>query len=339
MRLCVFGAGAVGGYLAARLLGSGRHEVSVVARGEQLRAIAANGLTLITPDETLVVRPAQFTDRATTLPPQDVVFVTLKAHALPSAAMDIAALLAPAGVAVFLNNGIPWWWHYRGPADAGVPLPLLDPAGALWTAVGPGRVLGGVVYSANEVLRPGVVQHTANNRWLLGEPGGGLSERLQRITDVLRDAALNAEAVSDIRTEVWAKLLRNAPMNALCALTRLSVNQLAFEPALLGLYEAVIDEVAAVAMAGGMDLSDRIAVAKAAPRLGAAVDGRVAAVIRPSMLQDTVIGRRMEVEPILGQVQALARAGGIACPVIDLLLPLLRGLDRSADLTAACARP
>lgn len=339
MRLCVFGAGAVGGYLAARLLASGLHEVSVVARGEQLRAIAANGLTLISPEETLVMRPAQVTDRVQALPPQDVVFVTLKAHSLPAAATDIAALLAPAGVAVFLNNGIPWWWSYRGPTDAGAPLPLLDPTGALWATVGPGRVLGGVVYSANEVLRPGVVQHTANNRWLLGEPGGGLSERLQLITGLLRDAELNAEAVPDIRTEVWAKLLRNAPMNALCALTRLPVNQLAFEPALLGLYETVIDEVAAVAASGGVDLSSRVAEAKAAPRLGASVDGRATAVIRPSMLQDTILGRRMEVEPILGQVQALARAGGTACPVIDMVLPLLRGLDRSAGLTTACARP
>ncbi|MCB4365512.1 2-dehydropantoate 2-reductase [Hydrogenophaga taeniospiralis] len=339
MRLCVFGAGAVGGYLAARLLASRQHEVSVVARGEQLRAIAAGGITLVTPEETLVVRPALVTDRAQALPPQDVVFVTLKAHSQPAAAQDMAALLGPAGTAVFLNNGIPWWWHHRGPAVPGEPLPLLDPTGALWNAVRPQRALGGVVYSANEVLRPGVVQHTANNRWVLGEPGGGLSQRLRVITGLLCGAGLNAEAGPDIRTEVWAKLLRNAPMNALCALTRLPVNQLAFEPALLGMYEAVIDEVAAVAAAHGADLSDRIAVAKSAPRLGAAVDGRAAPVIRPSMLQDTVLRRGMEIEPILGQVQAFARAAGTACPVLDLLLPLLRGLDRSAGFTAACARP
>ncbi|QJW85720.1 2-dehydropantoate 2-reductase [Ramlibacter terrae] len=292
----------------------------------------SSGLSLLSAEGEFVVRPAHATDDPGTLPPQDTVFVTLKARAQPAAARAIASLLAPGGVAVFANNGIPWWWNHRGDGDAAPvgKLPLLDPEGALWSHVGPRRAIGCVVYSANEVVRPGVVRHAANNQWLLGEPDGRLSPRLQEIVAVLRAAQVRAEAVTDLRARIWAKLLRNAPLNSLCALTRLPVDQLALEPGLQGLLEQVIDEIAAIAAADGVDLSDRATAAKAAPRLGAAVDGSAAPSIRPSMLQDALQGRAMEVEAILGQVQQFARERGVATPVLDLLVPLVRGLDRAA---------
>ncbi len=325
----MFGAGAVGGYLAARLLQAGRHEVSVLARGEQLRAIAADGLTLETPQERFTVRPHAVSDRAQDLAAQDVVFVTLKAHSQPAAAPDIAALLGASGTAVFVNNGIPWWWTYRGDHAGAAPLPLLDPDAALWTRVGPRRAIGCVVYSANEVVRPGVVRHSANNRWLLGEPDGTRPARLLAIVAMLRDAQLHAEPAADIRRTIWTKLLRNAPLNAVCALTRLPVDALARDPQLQALCDTVIDEIAAIAAAQGTDLGAELDTAKAAPRLGAALDGRAAGSIRPSMLQDVLQGRPMEVEAILGQVQLFARAARTPSPMLDLLLPLLRGLDRS----------
>lgn len=331
MRLCVFGAGAVGGYLAARLLQAGHHDVAVVARGEHLRAIAAHGLTLRTADEDIVVRPHALAEDPGELPAQDVVFVTVKAHAQPAAAHGIAALLGSQGTAVFVNNGIPWWWPYRGPAHPGEPLPLLDPGGALWSGVRPARALGCVVYSANEVLRPGVVRHTANNRWLLGEPDGSRTPRLLSVVRVLREAGLNAEDVPDLRAAIWHKLLRNAALNSVCALTRLPVDALGRDPGLVLLCERVIDEIVATAAADGCDLSAHVETAKAAPRQGAAIDGRPAAGIRPSMLQDVLAGRRLEVEPILGQVQAFAREGGVATPVLDVLLALVRGLDRAGS--------
>jgi 2-dehydropantoate 2-reductase len=331
MKVCVFGAGAVGGYLATRLLMAGPHEVAVVARGAHLHAIAHHGLTLIDGDQTVVVHPAHATDRPHTLPPQDLVFVTLKAHALPAAAPDIAAMLGPGGCAVFVNNGIPWWWHHHGTHMPGESLPLLDPTGALWSTVTPQRSLGCVVYSANELLQPGVVRHTTNNQWWLGEPSGEMSTRLTATTALMREAGLNAEAVPDIRTQVWAKLLRNTPMNALCALSRLDVGALAREPGLLGLFEGLVDEVTAVALAHGVDLSVRVAQAKAAPRLGGAVESRRAAAVRPSMLQDIESGRAMEVEPILGQVLAFAQASQTPTPVLALLVPLMRGLNHSCS--------
>lgn len=326
MKVCVFGAGAVGGYLAAKLLKSGRHDVSVIARGDHLRAMVSDGLTLIAPEERLVVRPHAVTDRASDLPEQDVVFVTLKAHAQPDAARDIAALLGSSSTAVFVNNGIPWWWSYRGNASA-APLPLLDPQAALWTHIGPKRAFGCVVYSSNEVVQPGIVRHTANNMWLLGEPDDSRSERLLAITRLLSDAELNAEAVIDIRTCVWTKLLRNAPLNSLCALTRLPVHELSHDPQLQRLFNSVIDEIAAIALVDGSDLSNRLEIAKAALQLGGATDGSKPGVLRPSMLQDVLSGRSLEVEPILGQVQAFAHTMGTPCPVLDVLVPLIRGLD------------
>lgn len=339
MRVCVFGAGAVGGYLAARLLLADNHEISVVARGAHLHAIAHHGLTLIDSDRTVVVHPAHATDRPDTLPPQDMVFVTLKAHALPTAAPDIAALLGPGGCAVFVNNGIPWWWHHHGTHQLGEPLPLLDPTGVLWSTVTPQRALGCVVYSANELLRPGVVRHTTNNQWWLGESSGEMSTRLTVAAALLREAGLNAEAVPDIRTQVWTKLLRNTPMNALCALARLDVGGLASEPGLLNLFESLVDEVTAVALDHGVDLSPRVSLAKAAPQLGGAVDGRSGSPVRPSMLQDVESNRTMEVEPILGQVLAFAQASHTPTPVLALLVPLLRGLNHASELTGARARP
>jgi 2-dehydropantoate 2-reductase len=328
MRISVLGAGAVGGYLAARLLKAGRHEVAVVARGAQLRAIEAGGLTLEAPDEAFTVHPSVVTDRPEDLAPQDLVLVTLKAHAQPGAAKAIGSMLAGSGCAVFVGNGIPWWWNHRGDA-VGEPLPLVDPDGRLWAEVGPQRAVGCVVYSANEVTSPGRIRHLANNRWLLGEPTGVRSQRLEQIAAVLREAQLDVELVTDIRKQVWLKLLRNVPLNSICALTRLPVNELSFHPQLQALFEAVVEETAAIAKAGGVDLWDHVPIAKTAPQRGAAIDGARSAVIRPSMLQDVLAGREMEIDAILGQVQALARASGTACPGLDVLVPLIRGLDHS----------
>lgn len=334
MRICVFGTGAVGGHLAAQLLKQKKHEVAVVARGEQLRAIKSYGLTLLTGQEQFTVRPHVATDQPSDLAEQDIVFVTLKSHAQPSAAKDIAGILSSTGVAVFANNGIPWWWPYRGHHLPSAPLPLLDPEAALWHQVGPERALGCVIYSANEVVKPGIVRHTANNKWLLGEPDGSQSERLMHVVRVLCEAGLGAVAVTDIRNKIWTKLLRNAPLNSLCALTRLPVDGLSCDPQLLGLCGAVIDEIAAIAAADGVDLSDQVQVAKQAPRVGAGIDGSSASGIRPSMLQDALNGRAMEVEAILGQVQAFARASGTPSPVLDVLLPLVRGLDHARQQAA-----
>ena len=321
MRVCVFGVGAVGGQVAARLAAAGTAEVSVVARGTQLDAIRTRGVILRTEGNEIVGRPAIATDNPAELPPQDLIAVTLKAVALPVAAESIARLLAPGGCAVFLNNGIPWWWRHGMKGVSG-SLPLIDPDSKLWTQVRPERALGCVVYSPNDLIEPGVTLHVGGNRWVIGEPDGSLSERLNRAVRLFSGAGLKAEAATDIRREVWLKLVRNASGNSLAALTRLGLADIAADPELRRISAGIARETLAVAAALGWDLRPEVDPDQVASR------GNTGGP-RPSMLQDVLQGRAIEVEVHLGQTQAFAREKGIAVPIIDALLPLLRGLDRA----------
>lgn len=328
MRICIYGAGGVGGYLAANIGHAGVAELSVIARGPHKEAIAANGLRLETPQGTLAVRPDHVTDDPDALPPQDLIFVTVKVMSQPAIAQPLRRLAGNDGVAIFAANGIPWWWKHatRNPQ----PLPLIDPDGQLWNTLGAQRALGCVVYSANEVIAPGVVRHLGNNRWVLGEPDASLSDRLLRTVDLLRRCGVGAEASPDIRSEIWAKLLRNASLNSLCTLTRLPVDGLADDPQLLALADALVEDIITIARAQGCDIGGSREGAKEQLRRGGAEGGaKPVKGLRPSMLQDALAGRPLEVEAILGQVQALAIESGTPCPSIDGILPLVRGLNRS----------
>ncbi|MDO9437860.1 ketopantoate reductase family protein [Hydrogenophaga sp.] len=323
-RVCVYGAGAVGGHIATRLAQGDQCELSVVARGEHLRAIRADGLHLRHVDGgSWQARPAHATDDAGELPAQDLVLVGLKAHALPAHAQALGRLLAPDGVVVFLTNGIPWWWQH-GLAQA-EPLTLLDPDGALWRALGPERVLGAVVYSSNEVEAPGRVLHRGKNRFILGEPNGTLSPRLVRVVQLLQASGIHSEASAQLRTEVWRKLLFNASGNPVSALTRLGTVERVGDPALLGLCRQLVQEVALVAAASGWPVhADDLAQAGSATPVASA---------RPSMLQDVLLSRPLEVEAILGQPQRFAREHGVDTPALDVVLALLRGLARAQTLS------
>lgn len=328
MKICIFGAGAVGGYLAARLGDAGVGDLSVVARGAHKAAIERNGLRLDTPQGSTVVRPATVTDQPLDLPPQDVTFVTLKTMSQPRVVRELCHLTAAGGFSVFAANGIPWWW--KAGTDAPGHLPLLDPAAELWDALTPERSLGCVVYSANEVIEPGVVRHLGNNRWILGEAVGQGSARLDALVDLLRSAGVGAEASADLRTDIWVKLLRNASINSLCALTRLPVDGLAEDRELLAQADALVEDIITIAGRQGYDISEhRDAALEQLRRGGAEAGTPPVRGLRPSMLQDALAGRPMEVEAVLGQVQALARESGAACPAIDAVLPVLRGLNRS----------
>ena len=328
MKVCIFGAGAVGSYLAARIGHAAAAELSVVARGAQKDAILHNGIRLEAPGETVTVRPAYVTDKPEDLPAQDITFVTVKVMAQPGISEALRHLARDGGCTVFAANGIPWWWKH-GTASP-TSLPLLDPDAQLWNTLTPQRALGCIVYSANEVIAPGVVRHLGNNRWVLGEPDLSLSERLQGAVSLLQRCGVNAEASNDIRTEIWAKLLRNASLNSLCALTRLPVDGLAQDPALLALADALIDDIIAIARTQGCDITHHRDAAREQLRRGGAEGGAAPVTgLRPSMLQDALAGRPLEVEAILGQAQALASEAGVSCPALNLALPLVRGLDRS----------
>ena len=323
--LCVFGAGAVGGYLAALLAEAGTHRVSVIARGAHLDAIRARGLEVVDSNGRRRGSFAAAEESAGQLPQQDIVFVTVKAHSQPALAGNLSALLKPEGHAVFISNGVPWWWSsgLQNPSDH--PM-LVDPNGLLRNQLGPSRVLGGVVYSANEVTSPGTVVHQANNHWVIGEPTNELTLRLGRTVDVLREAGLHAEASTDLRQQVWKKLLRNTPFNSLCALTRLNAGEFGREPPLIALAQALIDEVRSVARAMGWNLPESRAadiVASGGSISGARATGK------PSMLQDALASRSMELDAIVGQAQQFARQVAVPTPVLDNVYALLRGLDLS----------
>ena len=319
MKVCVFGVGAVGGTVATRLLAARADEISLVARGVQLQAIREHGLTLIAGGKELKAEAGVVTDDPSTLPPQDVVLVTLKAHAVPGAAAAIARLLAPQGCAVFLLNGIPWWWPHGLPGTSGT-LPLLDPHGALQNQVKPERALGCVVLCPCDIVAPGVIVNAGALQLVIGEPDGASSERIGAVATMLRRGGVDTKVSGDLRRDILQKLVSNAPGNTLSALTRLDFGGLGSDPDLCELSAKVIREVLAIAAALGWDLHATIDVERVARRNN---PGQ-----RPSMLQDVLQGRPLEVEAHLGQLQAFARSAGVAVPAIDLLLPLLRALAR-----------
>jgi 2-dehydropantoate 2-reductase len=320
-QVCIFGAGAVGGHLAARLAASGRIRVSVVARGPMLRAIRERGLTVLYDDGSqLQGRPDQVTDDASELPPQRLVVVTLKAWQAPRSAQTIARLLAPDGIAVFALNGIPWWWRYGGSESPG-PLPLVDPAGALWSTIGPERALGAVIRSPNEVIEPGVIRHHGANRFIIGEPNGQDSARLKHVVASLVRGDVDAVATTQLRRETLSKLVLNVSGNVLTALTRRDLYQVGADPALRTLSMALMREAVSVSAALGFDLSGEIDLET--------ISGRAPPGTRPSMLQDVIAGRPIESEAIMGQLHAFATERSIPVPTMDLMLPLLRGLNVS----------
>jgi 2-dehydropantoate 2-reductase len=322
MRICIYGAGAVGSNIAVRLISTGRDRVSVIARGAHLASIRDRGLTLQTEGRSIKVRPDAATDDAATLDPQDVVFVGLKAHSLPAEAAAIGRLLAPGGWAAFMNNGIPWWWHHGLPRNGGT-LPLLDPEGSLWQRVRPERALGCIVLSGNEIIEPGTVRHYGPERWIFGEPAAKESPRLVRTVELLRATGLEALSSADIRRDIWRKLVLNVSGNPLSAVTRTPSKIFLQDADLRRIAAQLIHETLAVAAALGWDIRDEIDAERAVDPVARAGGGR------SSMMQDALLGRRMEVDAILGQTREFARERGVATPVLDIVYPILRGLDRS----------
>lgn len=301
-------------------------EVSVIARGNHLEAIRAGGLKLRSGGNETVAVPAAAVSDPADLPPQDIVFVTLKSHALSDAAPAIARLLKPGGHAVFMTNGVPWWWHY-GLAGSSHHLDLVDPGARLWDGLGAARCLGCVVYSMNEVVAPGVILHSGNNRWVLGEPDNRISARLQATVSLMKQAGLQADATPDLRLQILTKLLRNSALNPVCALTRLDVYQVGQRADLVLLCRQLSEEVARTAKAMGWNLDEALEVERAALADGGLMTGDKVKGVRPSMLQDVLACRRTEIAAILGETQQFARTCKVPTPAIDHLYALVAGLE------------
>jgi 2-dehydropantoate 2-reductase len=321
MRIAVFGAGAIGGYLAIKLHEAGA-EVTVIARGPHLTAMREHGLTLKSGGEILTVNLA-CTDKADDVGPQDYVFVTLKATGLAAAATDIARLMGPQTALITGINGIPYWYFYgqESPWRDRV-VESVDPGGRLWQLLPPAQAIGCIVYPAAEVIEPGVIQHTYGNRFTLGEPNGCKSARVEHLSQALNQAGLKAPVRADIRAEIWVKLWGNLAFNPLAALTASTLDRLAFRPDLREVARAMMEEATAVAEALGVTFP--VSIDK---RIDGA--GEVGA-HKPSMLQDLERGRPLEIDALLGAVVELAELTDKSVPLCRAILALVRERGRQA---------
>ncbi len=325
MRICVYGAGAIGGHLAVRLSRGGA-DVSVVARGPHLAAIQQNGLTVHTTEGQLQVR-VQASDDPKALGPQDAVMVTVKAPALPAVAAGIGPLLKPDTPVAFVMNGIPWFYFHGigGPLE-GRRLPKIDPDDALWRAVGPERAIGGVVYAASTVIAPGVIDlENANARVVLGEADNRETQRVQAIAAHINGGGMQAIVSTRIRDEIWNKLLGNLGNGPLCVLTQVSMKELFQEPLCVEAARQVMQEAQAVANALGAHPS-----ANHEKRIehSRSIDHK------PSILQDLELGRPMEIDALFDAPLELARMAGVATPMLDLLVAMAKVRARAAGLYA-----
>jgi 2-dehydropantoate 2-reductase len=321
MKICIFGAGAIGGHLAARLQNAG-NDVAIVARGEHLAAVQKDGLTLELPDQVVSAR-VRASENPAELGRQDAVIVTVKAPALPEVAARIEPLLGPDTPVVFAMNGIPWWYfHAHGGSFDGRRLPLLDPDDALWNAVGPQRALGGVLYSSNTVIRPGVVRCVSGRMAImLGEPTGEKTTRVVAIADAINATGAKAEISPRIRNDVWTKLLANMSSNPLTFLAQSTLGAVFAEPACLAAIRAGAAEAAAIARALGCEVDLDIDKAFAG-----------ASAHKPSIVQDLERGRPLEIDAMFTVPVELGKMLGVATPTLDLMVTLMKLRARSAGL-------
>ena len=313
--ICVFGAGAIGGYMAAKLEAAGTR-VSLVARGPHLAAVQQNGLVLQSGGESIVTHPNAVA-HGSEIGPQDYLLITLKAHSLEPALAQLAPLVGPDTVIVSAVNGVPWWYtHALAGEHGGRRIHSVDPGGVLWDALPPSQCLGCIVYPAATVPSPGVIDHTYGDRFSLGEPNGERSARANTLSNLLIAAGMKAPVRPRIRDELWVKLWGNMAFNPISVLTTATLDVITSDPGSRAVCRAIMLEGQAVAEAMGirfsLDVDARIE--------GAAQVGRH----KTSMLQDLELGRPLEIEAILGAVVEMAGWVEKPVPISQAMLALVR---------------
>ncbi len=320
-RICIYGAGAIGGFMGAMLAKAGA-DVSLVARGPHLEAMQTNGLILESEEGREAIGVNASNDPAE-LGEQDFVIVTLKAHSVPGVVTAMQPLLGKETAVVFAINGVPWWYFHKldGPYE-GKRLETVDPGNVIWDGIGPERAMGCVVYPAADVREPGVIKHLSGDRFSIGEPSGEKSDRAQLLSSLLRDAGLRAPVRPRLRDEIWVKLWGNCSLNPISALTGATVEQMCTDPKVRAQVKAIMLEAQAVGEALGVkfaiDVEKRIAGAEA---VGAH---------RTSMLQDLERGRPMEIDALVAAVAELGRLTDVATPTLDTVLALVQQRARLA---------
>ena len=322
MRICIFGSGAVGSHFAVRLALAG-HDVSCIMRGPHLEAVQAKGLTLRVGSAEFSARVTASDDPAA-LGQQDLVISTLKATGLSSLVTGLPPLLREDTGIVFAQNGIPWWYDLGLPPDHPPPpdLAFLDPGGRLRAAVLKARIVGGVIFSANEIVEPGMVVNLSpdRNRLLVGECDDRPTGRIERLRATLEDASIGSPKVSRIREAIWSKLLTNMSMSVLCLITGQTAKAVREDPALRDVLPRLLDEADSIGQSCYADVQRVI-------RGGPAPDHK------PSILQDYERGRPMEIDTLVRAPAAFARAAGLSTPMLDLLagLAIRQARDRGLD--------
>ncbi len=323
MRIAIVGAGAIGGWIGTRLALRG-HDIHVLARGETLRALSNGPWRLESGGETMEATVTAAAD-ARELGTQDVVLITLKGPALPAVAPDLTPLIGPETIIVPMMNGIPWWFLLGGGGALGpTSLASIDPTGDIARALPFRNVLGSVVHASVAGIGPAHIAHKAGNRLILGEPGGGDSDRLRRLCALFEDAAFDVEASPRIRYEIWYKLWGNMTMNPISAITGATCDQLLDDPLISGFVLRVMAEAQRVGEGIGCAIAERGEDRNAVTRkLGA---------FKTSMLQDAEAGRPMEIDQLLFGPMEIARLIGVSTPDLDALAGLTRLFGRTKGL-------
>lgn len=330
MKICIYGAGAVGGYMGVALADGGA-DVSLIARGPHLEAIKKNGLKLLIDGGERVARIKATKDPAD-LGPQDYVIVTLKAHQAWEAADQLAPLLGPDTAVVTAQNGVPWWYFHGFEGQyAGQRIRSVDLDDRQWNAIGPQRAIGCVVYPASEITEPGVIKHVYGNKFTLGEPDRSRSDRVVKLSEALEAGGLKAPIALEIRNEIWLKLWGNLCFNPISALTRATLDVVATDPGSRALARAMMLEAQHIGARIGVhfrvDVERRI---NGAASVGAH---------RTSMLQDLERGRPLEIDALLTAVQEMGRMVDVHTPYIDSVLALVQQMGRVAGVYPTFPEP
>jgi 2-dehydropantoate 2-reductase len=323
MKVCIFGAGAIGGNLAGRLAKGGA-DVSMLARGPQLVAIRERGLRVRAADGEIHVHPRVESDPAA-LGPQDAVVVCTKVPALGSVARAIGPLLGPDTAVTFVTNGIPWWYfHAHGGPEEGQRVPEADPDNVVWDTIGPARAIGGVIYSACSVPEPGVVEVTSpSSKLLLGEPDGSRSDRTVALATLFKQGGMPCSVSANIRGDVWSKLITNLSNAPICVLTRRHMQDTFLDPVVREAGLEVVRESLAIAAAMGHPVN-------VAPEVR--INQSAALPHKPSILQDLEAGRPMEVDSLFQAPLRLAREKGVPAPMLSLLVAMVAQVAEAAGL-------
>jgi len=320
MNITVIGAGAIGGLMAAKLAAAGE-AVSVVARGEHLKAIRERGLVLKEGGEEIVAR-VDATDRIADAGRPDLVVLAVKAHQAAAIAPDVASILAPSTMVLTAQNGIPWWYFFKhGGPHEGVRLKSVDPGGVIADHLPIDAIIAGIVYQAAEIESPGVIKHIEGNRFPLAEIDGLKSERVAALSRIFFNAGFKSPVIADVRAEIWTKLWGNLAFNPISALTRAMLDDICRFPPTRALAAAMMREAQVVGEAFGVkfriSVEQRIAGAEG---IGAH---------KTSMLQDIEHGRAIEIEALLGSVVELARLADVATPHLDAVYAVAKLLGET----------